>query len=206
MLTGEVAEVGTELPTVTIAGARERFAELARRDEKFSWPAFQQRVALVFDALHDGWTARDWRRVRPYVSDQLFQSQKYWIDEYKRQKLNNRTDGARIVDTVMSNVETDKHYDAVTGRGFASGKDYTIGEDGELVSGSKTFDRQYSEYWTLIRGVGASGDIQVEPSCPNCGAEVSVNMAGACTHCDVKVTRGDFDWVLSRIEQDETYR
>ena len=30
-------------------------------------------------------------------------------------------------------------------------------------------------------------------------------MAGVCTYCQVKVTTGDFDWVLSRIEQDEVY-
>src|SRR5690606_35514144 len=66
--------------------------------------------------------------------------------------------------------------------------------------------RQYTEYWTLIRGRSASGDNQLTPSCPNCGADIAVNMAGACQHCHVKVTRGDFDGVLSRIEQDEAYR
>ena len=30
-------------------------------------------------------------------------------------------------------------------------------------------------------------------------------MAGSCTHCNAKVTSGEFDWVLSRIEQDEAY-
>lgn len=206
MLTGEVAEIGTDYPTVTVDGARERFKTLAARDTRFSWPAFQQRVKLVFDALHDGWTSRDWRRVRPFVTDQLFQAQLYWIEEYKRQKLNNRTDGARIVDVVMSNVDSDKHFDAITVRVFATGKDYTVDDSGKLVTGSKTYDRQYTEYWTFVRGRAASGETHTDPSCPNCGAPVAVNMAGACEHCDVKVTRGDFDWVLSRIEQDESYR
>jgi ferredoxin len=31
-------------------------------------------------------------------------------------------------------------------------------------------------------------------------------MAGSCTHCHAKITSGEFDWVLSRIEQDESYR
>jgi ferredoxin len=30
-------------------------------------------------------------------------------------------------------------------------------------------------------------------------------MAGNCAYCHVKVTAGEFDWVLSRIEQDESY-
>lgn len=205
MLVGDVPEMGTELPTVIIDGARQRFAELARRDATFSWPAFQQRISVIFAALHEGWTARDEAKVRPYVSDQLFQAQRYWIEEYKRQKLNNRTDGARIVDVQMSNVESDAVYDAITVRLFATGKDYTVDEQGKLVSGSKTFDRQYTEYWTLIRGRSVRGAAQSDPCCPNCGATIAVNMAGACEHCQVKITRGDFDWVLSRIEQDEAY-
>jgi hypothetical protein len=31
-------------------------------------------------------------------------------------------------------------------------------------------------------------------------------MAGECEYCAARVTTGDFDWVLSRIEQDETYQ
>jgi hypothetical protein len=30
-------------------------------------------------------------------------------------------------------------------------------------------------------------------------------MAGTCKYCQAKVTTGEFDWVLSRIEQDEVY-
>ncbi|MCC7539401.1 MAG: hypothetical protein IT379_24465, partial [Deltaproteobacteria bacterium] len=42
--------------------------------------------------------------------------------------------------------------------------------------------------------------------CPSCGAPLKINMAGACEFCSARVTTGEFDWVLSRIEQDETYR
>jgi hypothetical protein len=31
-------------------------------------------------------------------------------------------------------------------------------------------------------------------------------MAGDCRYCRAKVTTGEFDWMLSRIEQDEAYR
>ena len=41
--------------------------------------------------------------------------------------------------------------------------------------------------------------------CPNCGAELKVEMSGQCAYCQVKVTTGRFDWVLSKIEQDDSY-
>ena len=42
-------------------------------------------------------------------------------------------------------------------------------------------------------------------NCPNCGAPLAISMAGNCEYCSANVTSGEFDWVLSRIEQDEAY-
>lgn len=43
-------------------------------------------------------------------------------------------------------------------------------------------------------------------SCPNCGAPLDrINMAGNCEACGTHLTRGEFDWVLSKIEQDDSY-
>jgi hypothetical protein len=80
-----------------------------------------------------------------------------------------------------------------------------VNEAGEVVGGSRSEPRAYSEYWTLIRGSSRSGAPRAEPVCPNCGAGLNINMAGQCAYCRAKVTTGEFDWVLSRIEQDEVY-
>ena len=43
-------------------------------------------------------------------------------------------------------------------------------------------------------------------SCPSCGAPLDkINQAGQCEYCETVVTLGDFDWVLTNIEQDEVY-
>ena len=73
------------------------------------------------------------------------------------------------------------------------------------MAGDRGKDRVYSEYWTLIRSAGVQGAPRADQSCPNCGAPLTVNMAGRCEHCDADVTSGDFDWVLSKIEQDDAY-
>ena len=41
--------------------------------------------------------------------------------------------------------------------------------------------------------------------CPSCGSSLKIGMMGKCSHSDSKITNGDFDWVLSMIEQDESY-
>jgi hypothetical protein len=206
VLTGaDAVEVGTDLPTVVHRDARSRYETLCARDPQFSWPSFQARVGLIFAKLNQGWSSRDWKVARPFVSDRLFQTQLYWIEEYRRQKLVNRNEGARILDVQMASVVSDAHYDAITVRVFASGFDHTVDERGNVVSGSKTVARRYSEYWTLIRGADVARPSSAASDCPNCGAALDINMAGSCEHCHAKVTSGRFDWVLSRIEQDESY-
>ncbi len=205
LLTAEVAERGNELPTVVDRHSQRRLGELSERDPQFDYSAFQQRVRLIFSELQAGWSALDLNRIRPHVSDNLFQYFGYWMDLYGQSKARNVTENARIMHIDLSNVISDANYDAITVRIFATGLDYTISEDGKVLKGSKTKERPYTEYWTLIRGSSAKGQAKLELSCSNCGAPLKVSMAGNCEYCHVKVVTGDFDWVLSRIEQDDNY-
>ena len=99
-----------------------------------------------------------------------------------------------------------QHFDALTVRVYATCCDYTLNEKDQKVGGDRNVPRQYSEYWTLVRGVDRRGAPRVDDGCPNCGGPIAeINMAGVCKHCDAKISNGQFDWVLSRIEQDEVY-
>ncbi len=205
LLTSDVAEEGTDLPTIVDRGAPTRFQEFQQRDPAVTWQALQGRVGLIFNELQAAWSGRDALRIRPYVSDNLFQSMYYWIDLYTQAKCRNVNENAQIMRIDLANVMSDVHYDAITLRVFASGLDYTVSDEGKLLSGNRHRPRTYSEYWTLIRGSASRGAPRQDPNCPHCGAPMKIGMAGQCEYCRVKVTNGDFDWVLSRIEQDESY-
>ena len=205
LLTSDAPEEGTELPTIVDSGATSRFEELMRKDPGTTWPALQGRVGLIYNELQAAWSGRDPLRIRPYVSDNLFQSMYYWIDLYTQARCRNVNENAAILRIDLANVLSDMHYDAITVRMFASGLDYTISDDGKVLSGNRRRARTYSEYWTLIRGSSRKGQARQDPNCPHCGAPFKVGMSGQCEYCRVKVTAGEFDWVLSRIEQDESY-
>src|SRR5690349_21938139 len=88
---------------------------------------------------------------------------------YEKQKLRNVTERSRILGVQMAKITADKFFDAITVRVFASGLDYTVSDDsGEIVSGSKTRERYYTEYWTLIRGSSRTDKARAELVCPNC--------------------------------------
>ena len=162
-------------------------------------------MAHVFGELQVAWSGRDPLKIRPYVSDNLFQTMLYWIDLYVASRCRNVTENARIMRVDLASVTSDKHYDAVTVRLFATSIDYTISDDGKLLSGHRSRPRTYSEYWTWIRGTARRGQSRGDTVCPNCGAALRIGMAGTCEYCRIKVTAGEFDWVLSRIEQDDSY-
>jgi predicted lipid-binding transport protein (Tim44 family) len=206
MLTSDTVEAGNDEPTLVDPDARALLGELLEGDPSLTWESFLARVSLIFGEFQVAWSARDLARMRPFLSDRLFETQRFWVLAYTRQKLRNVTENARILEVELARVARDRFFDAVTVRVWATGLDYTIADDSKkVVSGSRSRERRYSEYWTLVRSAKKKGGARTDRVCPNCGAPLAINMAGVCTYCQVKVTAGDFDWVLSRIEQDEVY-
>jgi DNA-directed RNA polymerase subunit RPC12/RpoP len=205
-LTGEVAERGTDLPTIKQPELAEHLAALQEKDPEFAFEALKERVQLIFDEIGQAWSSLQWERARPFLTDRLYMAQLYWIKAYRNQGLQNKLDNAKITNLEMVKITQDPFFDSITFRIWASGLDYTIEQaTGKVVAGNKARPRPYSEYWTLIRSVDAHGAAQVEKNCPNCGAPLQINQSGYCEYCSSKITGGAFDWVLSRIEQDDSY-
>ena len=206
LLTSDVPEQGTDLPSVLQPGFRDIRLEFEKNNPTFSWGEFQARARLIFDELQAAWSTLNWERARPHETDNLFQMHQYWIDAYKRQHLRNALDQCRITALQPVKIKEDQFYVAITLRIGAEGHDYTVDESGKVVSGSKNKLRNWSEYWTFIRSRNAKPTAaRADLNCPNCGAPLKVNNAGVCEFCGGKITSGDFDWVLSKIEQDEAY-
>ncbi len=204
LLTGEVAERGTSRPTVRQPHFPDRRGEFESAHPDFDWNAFQQRVVGIASELQSAWSARDWERVRPLESESLFQMHRYWIDAYKKQRLRNVVGDYTVTRVEPVKIEADAFYESITVRMWAHGRDHTIDDDGNVVAGSKTSVRQWTEYWTFIRTRGGGGASSAKP-CPNCGAPVAKGATGVCPYCGGTLSGGAFDWVLSRIEQDEVY-
>jgi inner membrane protein import complex subunit Tim44-like protein len=206
LLTSDVPEVGTDLPSVVQYGFVERRTEFERNNPSFSWGEFQSRAAMIFNELQQAWSSLEWRRARPHETDNIFQMHQYWIDAYRRQGLRNAIDQCAITSMQPVKVKDDAFYSAITLRIWGQGYDYTVDQSGKVVSGSKQRLRQWSEYWTFIRNRNAKpAAARADLNCPNCAAPLKVNAAGVCEFCGGKITSGEFDWVLSRIEQDESY-
>jgi len=206
-LTTDVPERGHDLPTYRAPGVDEAWQQLAAADPALSKETLLARLAMIYAQLYAAWDRNDLAPARPFLSDGLHDYLTYWIDAYREQGLRNVLEGMHITQTALAKVHHDRWYDTVTIRLWGTGRDYVVStRDGRLIRGSKHRERRYSEYWTLIRSAQRRGPARAEPVCSNCGAPAKVGMTGACEFCGAHVTSGEFDWVLSKIEQDDSYR
>jgi len=205
-LTSSVEEVGTDYPSVVQPNFDAIKVDFERNNPEFNGEQFQERARLIFNELQAAWSTMNWERARPHETDNLFQMHQYWIEAYRRQKLRNVIDNCEITAMEPVKIQEDAFYQGITLRIWAHGLDYTVDSNGKIVSGSNQKLREWSEYWTFIRSKQAkSGKIHTDLNCPNCGSPLKVNATGICEFCGGKITSGEFDWVLSKIEQDESY-
>lgn len=207
---GGGVEPGTRRPTVSSPDLPVARRAFINRHPEFSWADFEARVRHVFLAMQAAWAARTLEDARAYQTDALYQVHRFWMARYARGGLVNRMTGVQVDRVDVAKVTRDAWFEAITVRVFARMCDWTERErDGAVVGGSKSDPRIFSEYWTFVRTVGATKKTAEHSldECPSCGAPLDqVSQTGVCGYCDSKITGGDFDWVLSRIEQDDAYR
>ena len=75
----------TEVPTYIVnADENAIVEEIRKEDTNFSKEDFSAFTREVFMKLQQAWTARDWKVIRPFESEELFNQHKVQLDEYIR--------------------------------------------------------------------------------------------------------------------------
>ncbi len=201
---GGGVERGTDFSTVCdprLPAAKRGFEG---RHPDHSWPAFEERVRTAFLALQDAWSRREWERARPLETDALFETHRFWMERYSAFSLVNRVEQVAVTRIALAKLDADAFYESITVRIFARALDWTEDASGKVVGGSRTAPRAFSEYWTFLRA--SPGTVAAQPNCPSCGAPLTPGGgATVCASCGGKLVGGGFDWVASRIEQDDAY-
>lgn len=206
-LTDSVEERGTDLPTYHQRNFQSVFGQLCQDDPAVNIADIQTRLNMIYGRLNKAWSDGDLVPVRGLLSMSQYDVLQYWVDAYRKQDLRNQLSEMRILNMEPCKLLRDRYFDALTIRIWGAGKDFVVNRStGRLLTGSKTKDRKYSEYWTLIRAHNAKGPAKSDATCGHCGAALNVDAKGACEYCGSVMASGEFDWVLSKIEQDDSYR
>jgi predicted lipid-binding transport protein (Tim44 family) len=182
-------------------------ATIRSEDPTFDPETFRGRAQQAFMALQQAWQDRDLTVSRPFMSPGLYLGWSSQVQQLLELHKKNVLEGLRVDGVDVVKVVHGRAFDDVAVQVTATCADYEVDEaTGRVIFGSRT-PSQFVEYWTFQRSVGVqtTGRSILDKVCPNCGAPLEINQVGECRYCKAAVTSGRFDWVLSRIEQEDEY-
>ena len=174
----------------------------------FDAAVFAAKVRSAFLKIQQAWMEQDLSRVRPFISDGIYQRFATQFRMMGLLKQRNLLDDIRIHEARPVAYRIDGAFDVIDVRISAAMSDSFICELDPSMN--REGDDLFVEFWSFLRKRGAveSGyDIVADRSCPSCGGELAADMGELCrcAHCQVLVNSGDFDWVLAEITQEADY-
>jgi predicted lipid-binding transport protein (Tim44 family) len=177
-------------------------------DAAFSIDAFTARVRTAFTTLQDAWCKQNIDSGRAFLSPGAYFAWRAQLETMALEGRRNIMEYLQVRSIQPARVVHGRVFDDLTVRITAASADYEVDNEGRIVFGDRTV-RPFTEEWTFQRSVGVATSNKpgtLENMCPNCGAPVSLTQIGECRYCKATVTSGKFDWVVSRIEQEDNAR
>ena len=179
-------------------------AAIKAHDPGFDLEQFTQQVQRVFFVVQEAWSERKPEMSRQVMADDLWQQHRAQIQGYIDAHRRNMLDYLAVSNIWPVAAHSDQHFDTITMRIMAACADYDVDErTGKVVRGSRDVT-QWQEDWTFQRSSRATTQASggtLGSKCPNCGAPLDVDLAGACRYCKATIMSGEYDWVLARISQ-----
>ena len=179
-------------------------AQIQAIDPAFSSDKFIGFAREVFMTIQAAWTAKDWKPIRPFESETLFNTHKQQLDEYIRLGKTNVIEKIAIKHCSLQSFAQDGDKEVLTVVLNAVMRDYVIDDATKKVLESDPNRDWYMRYEMVFnRKVGLKTDPGKKgnsiTNCPNCGAPTEVTSSGQCAYCGSVITNGEHDWVLTDI-------
>jgi len=199
----ETALEGSGAAVKTDADIPAKLALIKQADPNFNEQVFKDKAQNAFFKIQEAWEKQDLKIARPFVSDAIMQRYSTQISDMQSRGEKNVLENIVIGKMDIVDINSDEKFNYIKVRIDASCADYTVDSEGKMIRGAKT-PTNFVEDWTFIRTAGSVTHSEKElkdNKCPNCGAPLEVNATGQCNYCSAVVSSGQYDWVLSQIDQ-----
>lgn len=179
-------------------------AQIQAIDPDFSADKFIGFAREVFMTIQAAWTAKDWKPIRPFESETLFNTHKQQLDEYIRLGKTNVVEKIGIKHCSLHSFRQDGDKEVLVVWLNAVMRDYVIDDTTKQVLESDPNRDWYMQYEMVFN---RKAGLKTNPgrkgnsitNCPNCGAPTEVTSSGQCSYCGSVITNGEHDWVLTDI-------
>lgn len=177
---------------------------LQEADPAFNPTAFLEWAKEVFLNLQEAWMARDWEKVRPFESPELYAQHERQLQEYKRLGRINLMERINVNNAYFFSLVKDKEWETLAVVMHVRMVDYIIDEHTrQVLKGTPDQDSFASYFYVFKRKAGVQTAAAKQGThtiaCPNCGAPTHVVSSGKCEYCNFVITVKDHGWVLADI-------
>jgi len=162
-------------------------------------------VRTAFLALQDAWCRQNLDAGRAFLSPGAYFTWSAQLETMAAEGRRNIMENLSVLRIDPVQIVHGRVFDDLTVRVSASAVDFEVDKENRIVFGDRSV-RSFIEDLDLQRSVGVATTDKpgtLENTCPGCGAPIALNQIGECRYCRAAVTSGKFDWVVSRIEQDQ---
>ncbi len=178
--------------------------EIRAIDPAFSSDKFIGFAREVFIKIQEAWTTKDWKPIRPFESETLFNQHKQQLDEYIRAGKTNVVEKIAIKHCSLHAFKHDGDKEVLTVWLNAVMRDYVVDDKTKKVLESDPNRDWFMKYEMVFnRKAGLKTDPGKKgntiTNCPNCGAPTEITSSGQCAYCGSVITNGEHDWVLTDI-------
>lgn len=178
--------------------------QIRQIDPEFSSDNFLAWTREVFLKIQQAWTDRNWKVIRSFESNELFNIHNSQLNEYIKNHKINVVEKINISNATLREFRQDGDKEVLVVELHAVMRDYVIDEKTKKVLESNPNKDWYMKYlMTFNRKKGvltkAGTSNKSTTNCPNCGAPTEITSSGQCEYCDSVITTGEHDWVLSDI-------
>lgn len=173
-------------------------------DNNFNEEDFKGFAREVFIKLQNAWTDRDWEKIRPFESTELYEQHKEQLEGYIRNNQINVMERICVNWVHLLSFEQSGGKDILKVDLNSRMGDYIIdATTKKVLKGDKTKEYYHTYTLTFVRTSGTltvvGNDKLNTTNCPNCGAPTEITSSGKCSYCNSIITTEDHGWVLSNL-------
>lgn len=179
--------------------------QIRENDPMFSEDNFLSWTKEVFIKLQNAWTKKDWKIIRPFESNELFEQHNSQLQEFIDKGRTNIVERINVTNATLYSFKQDGDKETLKVTLKAVMRDYIIDDQTKKVlEGNPNVDQYMTYRLTFIRKNGVKTkqgtSNKSTTNCPNCGAPTQITSAGQCEYCGSVITTGEHDWVLANLE------
>ena len=179
--------------------------QIRQVDPMFSEDNFLSWTKEVFIKLQNAWTKKDWKIIRPFESNELFEQHNSQLQEFIDKGRTNIVERVNVTNATLYSFKQDGDKETLKVTLKAVMRDYIIDDQSKKVlEGNPNIDQYMTYRLTFIRKAGVKTkqgtSNKSTTNCPNCGAPTQITSAGQCEYCGSVITTGEHDWVLANLE------